>query len=112
MNKTCANGGGFRCSVALICHGPRCAWDGCLYFPYGFLMCQLAAQRHDKLWRLGCCAAWSASLPLCTPIADTHIADYFFPEKPEFPAGGSEWKCPHCGHTTRYQRTDLVYESQ
>jgi hypothetical protein len=40
------------------------------------------------------------------------MADYFFPEKPDFPADGSEVKCTNCGHTALYHRSDLTYEAQ
>jgi len=38
------------------------------------------------------------------------LADYFFPEKPEFPQKGQDLECPHCKITSNYQRTDLRYE--
>jgi DNA-directed RNA polymerase subunit RPC12/RpoP len=36
--------------------------------------------------------------------------DIFSPAKPEFPQGGSEIECPHCGKTATYQRYQLTYQ--
>jgi hypothetical protein len=33
------------------------------------------------------------------------------PKKPEFPPGGLEITCSHCGSAATYQRTDLTYRS-
>ena len=35
------------------------------------------------------------------------LADYFLPERPEFPAGGQDLECPNCNATCNYSRTDL-----
>jgi hypothetical protein len=60
-------------------------------------------------WMLRCvnCKA----LFVHSPIADVHISDYFLPAKPEFPAGGSESKCPICGHVGLYNFIDLTYRA-
>ncbi len=42
---------------------------------------------------------------------DETTLDIFLPAKPEFPAGGSEIACPHCGKTATYQRYQLTYEA-
>jgi rubredoxin len=42
---------------------------------------------------------------------DSSAPNFFLPEKPDFPAGGSEFECPNCGHESTYQRTDLVYQA-
>jgi hypothetical protein len=61
-------------------------------------------------------ASWILLCPKCnvsfvhSPITATHLWDYFLTEKPEFPAGGSELKCPNCEHTEIYKRTDLTYQ--
>src|SRR5208282_1500190 len=53
-------------------------------------------------------ASWMLRCAKCnvafahSAITATHLLDYFLPEKPEFPAGGSELKCPNCE-----QRCDL-----
>ena len=44
-------------------------------------------------------------------IKDAGAPDFFLPEKPEFPEGGSELECPNCGHKDTYQRHELVYRA-
>jgi rubredoxin len=44
-------------------------------------------------------------------IADAGALDFFLPEKPEFPGGGSALECPNCGHKDTYQRHELVYRT-
>jgi hypothetical protein len=39
------------------------------------------------------------------------VMNFFFPIKPEFPAGGSELQCSNCGKNATYQRTDLMYRA-
>jgi hypothetical protein len=46
-----------------------------------------------------------------SPIDVREALDYFLPAKPEFPGGGSEFRCPQCGHVATYQRSDLSYQS-
>jgi hypothetical protein len=41
-----------------------------------------------------------------------NLANYFVPQKPEFPAQGQELQCPNCSTKTKYQRTDLRYDSK
>jgi hypothetical protein len=41
-------------------------------------------------------------------IADT-LANFYFPTRPDFPDGGSELDCPHCGTKSTYKREDLIY---
>jgi len=31
-------------------------------------------------------------------IDDSSAPNFFLPEKPDFPVGGSELECPNCGH--------------
>jgi hypothetical protein len=63
-------------------------------------------------------ASWGLHCVKCersfahAPIPDASIADYFLPIKPDFPDGGSEVKCPNCGHIALYQRSDLTYQDQ
>lgn len=42
---------------------------------------------------------------------DETTLDIFLPAKPEFPSGGSELECPHCGKTATYQRYQLTYQA-
>jgi rubredoxin len=44
-------------------------------------------------------------------IKDARASDFFLPEKPAFPDGGSALECPNCGHKDKYQRHELVYRS-
>jgi uncharacterized C2H2 Zn-finger protein len=59
---------------------------------------------------------WTLSCPHCTrsfehsKIEVKKMVDYLWPEKPKFPEGGSDIKCPHCGQVAKYQRTDLLYK--
>lgn len=41
---------------------------------------------------------------------DDVVSNFFFPSKPEFPEGGSELECPHCGTRATYQRYQLTYQ--
>jgi hypothetical protein len=43
-------------------------------------------------------------------IADSGVANFFQPAKPEFPEEGAELECPNCGHKDTYQRTKLAYQ--
>jgi predicted RNA-binding Zn-ribbon protein involved in translation (DUF1610 family) len=62
-------------------------------------------------------ARWTLKCENCgfpfphTLIDDSSAPNYFLPEKPDFPVGGSELECPNCGHEATYQRTDLVYQA-
>jgi hypothetical protein len=62
-------------------------------------------------------ASWVVQCSNCqshfthSEIPDEGFPSLSLPDKPQFPAGGSELKCPHCGHTDTYQRTDLLYRS-
>jgi hypothetical protein len=38
------------------------------------------------------------------------LANYFMPEKPEFPAEGQALECPNCKATFNYSRGDLRYQ--
>jgi hypothetical protein len=58
-------------------------------------------------WTLECRKCWALFEYL--PAGEQTFADYFLPTKPDFPPGGSDIKCPNCGHVARYQRTDLIY---
>jgi hypothetical protein len=41
-------------------------------------------------------------------IEDNSVLNFFLPQKPEFPDGGSE-ECPNCRRKAIYKRTDLRY---
>ena len=41
-------------------------------------------------------------------IAETTLESFYYPIKPETPAG-LELECPSCGHKTNYVQTDLFY---
>jgi DNA-directed RNA polymerase subunit RPC12/RpoP len=43
-------------------------------------------------------------------IEDT-LQNKFFPEKPSFPEGGAEFRCPHCDHKATYQQHQLTYRA-
>ena len=45
-------------------------------------------------------------------IEGGNLANYFVPQKPEFPAQGRELQCPNCNTKAQYQRTDLRYDSK
>jgi len=61
-------------------------------------------------------ARWALQCKNCgfafthSEIDQSNAPSFFLPEKPEFPAGGSEFECPSCGHKATYRRTDFVYE--
>jgi rRNA maturation endonuclease Nob1 len=38
------------------------------------------------------------------------LENYFLPIKPTFPEGGQSMDCPHCGHSAKYQTSDLRYQ--
>jgi hypothetical protein len=44
-------------------------------------------------------------------VRDT-LANYFFPEKPKFGAGGIEQECPHCKTKSVYQQHELRYQER
>jgi hypothetical protein len=62
-------------------------------------------------------ASWSIECPNCmsnfnySAIDDAKLESFYFPLKPDFPAGGSELQCPHCGHKAKYQSADLFYQA-
>lgn len=62
-------------------------------------------------------ASWNLSCKNCqksfvhSSIEVKEMSDYFLPEKPEFPEGGSDIECPNCGHVANYQRNDLTYSA-
>jgi DNA-directed RNA polymerase subunit RPC12/RpoP len=78
--------------------------------PYNFLIRQGYDRSVMASWGLRCVKCGRSFMH--SPIADEHIDDYFFPPKPEFPTPGSELKCPNCGYTALYQRSDLIYQAQ
>ena len=45
-------------------------------------------------------------------IEGGNLANYFVPQKPEFPEEGQELQCPNCNTKAQYQRTDLRYDSK
>ena len=59
-------------------------------------------------WILNC---RDCGLPFEHSVIDATVMNFFFPAKPDFPAGGSELQCPNCGKTATYQRTDLIYRA-
>jgi DNA-directed RNA polymerase subunit RPC12/RpoP len=61
-------------------------------------------------------AIWQLECVNCNKTFEHSIVDesglaMFFPPKPEFPEGGSELQCPHCGHKAKYQRYQLTYQA-
>ena len=38
------------------------------------------------------------------------MENFYFPMKPEFPPGGIELECPHCGHKKKYVFAELFYQ--
>jgi hypothetical protein len=44
-------------------------------------------------------------------IDDADLQSHFFPAKPDFPAAGSDVRCPNCGFRRSYQRTNLTYRT-
>jgi DNA-directed RNA polymerase subunit RPC12/RpoP len=60
-------------------------------------------------WTLECHNCWASFQYL--PIRQWRFADYFLPVQPDFPSGGSDIKCPRCGHIAKYERMDLIYEN-
>jgi hypothetical protein len=46
-------------------------------------------------------------------IEDKKTIDWhwYLPLRPEFPPGGAETKCPVCGSSSNYLRTDLLYRA-
>jgi hypothetical protein len=59
-------------------------------------------------WMLECS---NCGLPFQHSVIDATTMNFFFPVKPEFPAGGSELQCPNCEKNATYQRTDLIYRA-
>jgi DNA-directed RNA polymerase subunit RPC12/RpoP len=59
-------------------------------------------------------ASWNLECSSChklfrhSEIEDTLINRYL-PEKPSFPEGSTELRCPHCGYKAIYQRHQLRY---
>jgi hypothetical protein len=51
----------------------------------------------------------SFSHSLIAPRDKSYRFDPLWPEKPEFPKGGLELNCPHCGQTATYQRFELMF---
>ena len=62
--------------------------------------------------------SWMLRCPGCSKdfehsrveIKDT--IDFFLPQKPDFPADGSDLKCPNCERTSTYHGSDLVYQTK
>lgn len=61
---------------------------------------------------------WFLTCKSCTrtfvhsEIGETQgILEYFFPKKPEFPAGGQELECVHCHAKAVYAQSELQYGS-
>ena len=57
-------------------------------------------------WELGCV---SCKEKFHHSAVDETGVNSLFPIKPEFPEGGSELACPHCGAKATYQRHELTY---
>jgi rRNA maturation endonuclease Nob1 len=61
-------------------------------------------------------ASWVLECIHCNAIF-THSAieegleNYFLPIKPVFPEDGQSMSCPQCGHSARYQSSDLRYQA-
>jgi DNA-directed RNA polymerase subunit RPC12/RpoP len=43
-------------------------------------------------------------------VEDKGIENYFWPQKPDFPLGGSEIECPNCRQKATYQQHALTYQ--
>jgi hypothetical protein len=62
-------------------------------------------------------SSWTLCCPNCrftfvhSIIEVKETADYFLPTKPDFGAGGSNFRCSNCGHVALYQRSDLTYQA-
>jgi uncharacterized C2H2 Zn-finger protein len=61
-------------------------------------------------------AEWVLSCPDCfklfahsTISTEPVIYDPLWPDKPEFPAGGLKLKCPNCGKSNLFQRSQLLF---
>jgi len=60
-------------------------------------------------------ASWAMKCGNCgeaithSPIDDTKLENFYFPLKPAFPDGGTEFECPTCGHKEKYSALDLFY---
>ena len=50
-------------------------------------------------------------LPFQHSVIAATVINFFFPIKPDFPAGGSEVQCPNWGKAAKYQRTDPLYRA-
>src|SRR5580704_1825756 len=66
------------------------------------IICAMSSQK----WVLRCKQCRSECV--YAEIPSEGAANYFFPKKPEVPAGLT-FKCPDCGHKDSYTRADLVY---
>jgi DNA-directed RNA polymerase subunit RPC12/RpoP len=43
-------------------------------------------------------------------VIANNLDNYYLPIKPDFPEDGMEFRCPHCGNKSTYQRTDLTFK--
>ena len=59
-------------------------------------------------WTLKCSYC---NLPFQHSVIDATVMNFFLPAKPDFLPGGSQLRCPNCGETATYLRTDLIYRS-
>jgi len=80
-----------------------------LRFPYALKTVARVSYGVMASWVLRCAKCKNPFVH--SAIMGERVLDYFFPLKPEFPAGGSELKCPKCEHLDVYQRTDLLYRA-
>jgi DNA-directed RNA polymerase subunit RPC12/RpoP len=56
------------------------------------------------------CAGCQSEFPH-SQIEDQKFFDWHLPLRPQFPPGGAEIKCPNCGTSSEYLRTDLLYRA-
>jgi hypothetical protein len=45
-------------------------------------------------------------------IEEGNLSNYYYPQKPVFPAEGQELECPNCNAKAQYQQSDLRYDSK
>jgi ribosomal protein L37AE/L43A len=72
-------------------------------------------EQEDRVakWVLGC-ANCNADFTHSEILPDDRLPDAFLRAvpKPEFPAGGLQFTCPHCAETSVYRRHQLIYQAK
>jgi DNA-directed RNA polymerase subunit RPC12/RpoP len=89
-----------RCSHRTVTYKSECIAT-CQQFPLHSRWCTPLAS-----WALYC-ANCGKNFEL-SKIKDT-LANFFLPEKPEFPPSGMAFECPNCKNKATYRSVDLVY---